>query len=370
MMVENMKLILCTLFDSNYLDKGLVLIDSLKRVCKNFVLYVLPMDEKCSCVLKNLKISGVIVIEYSLFEDDDLKKVKTERSHAEYCWTCTAKLISFVLEYYNEEICTYIDSDLYFYSDPSELIQNMLEKNKSVQIIKHNFCKYERKYKEKKCGVYCVEFNTFLNEKNSKKVLESWIKDCLTDCSYEKNEEVLGDQKYLNNWPQRFGCIDISANLGAGVAPWNVNRLKILPGPSGAEIFDKETKATYKLIFFHFQNLRFIEKSAVYCCEVIPWNYMGLKKIYEDYLKEILKKKDFLKEQYGIDLMLKQHPVESGMMPIQHIPFGRRCARELKKGFRYFGRFIIEKIKMKINYYLYYKRMKKIIIKYGDDKNE
>ena len=47
-------MIFCTLFDSNYLDKGLVLLDSLKRLNIDFKLYVLAMNDKCYEVLSDV----------------------------------------------------------------------------------------------------------------------------------------------------------------------------------------------------------------------------------------------------------------------------------------------------------------------------
>ena len=45
----------CTLFDSNYLDKGLVLCKSMNNVMPEFKLYILAMDDKCTEILKNLQ---------------------------------------------------------------------------------------------------------------------------------------------------------------------------------------------------------------------------------------------------------------------------------------------------------------------------
>ena len=115
----------CTLFDSNYLDKGLVLYESMTKVMGNFKLYILAMDEKCEEILKSMNLSNIIVISLKEFEDNELLEIKTKRARAEYCWTCTASLIDYVLKNYNETYCTYVDSDLYFYENPQILIGEM-----------------------------------------------------------------------------------------------------------------------------------------------------------------------------------------------------------------------------------------------------
>ena len=44
---EENRMVLCTLYDSNYLDKGIALYYSLIKLEVPFKMYVLPMDEKC-----------------------------------------------------------------------------------------------------------------------------------------------------------------------------------------------------------------------------------------------------------------------------------------------------------------------------------
>ena len=66
-----MKTILCTLYNSLYLDKGLVLYDSLCECAKDFKLYVLCMDDKCYEVLTDLNQEHHIPVRLSDFEKGD-----------------------------------------------------------------------------------------------------------------------------------------------------------------------------------------------------------------------------------------------------------------------------------------------------------
>lgn len=306
-----MKLVLCTLFDSNYIDKGLVMYSSLEKVCDEFALYVLPMDEKCSEILKTLNLSHMVILDYKDFEDADLRKVKQERSRAEFCWTCTGKLIKYVLEKYSEKICTYIDADLYFYADPQQLIDEMIEDHASVQVIKHNFSKKERKIRENADGIYCVQFNTFLNNKEGHAVLNEWINDCLNECSYGKTEGVLGDQKYLEKWPSEYDYINICQNMGAGVAPWNINRFDWESFIFSGRLSDRETKRSFDLVFYHFQDLVYRDEYNVECCYVLKKNLKIVKSLYSDYLYEIVRVKKMLNNRFDLDIQIKVHPAKS-----------------------------------------------------------
>ena len=88
----------CTLFDSNYLTRGLAMYKSLKEHCDAFHLYIFPFDNKCSDILKKLNLEKATIISLEDFEDDALLEVKSSRSRAEYCWTCTSSAILYILE--------------------------------------------------------------------------------------------------------------------------------------------------------------------------------------------------------------------------------------------------------------------------------
>ena len=63
----------CTLFDSNYLDKGLVLHQSLESaINESFKLYVLAMDQKCYQILKCMNLKHTHVISLEEFMDEEL----------------------------------------------------------------------------------------------------------------------------------------------------------------------------------------------------------------------------------------------------------------------------------------------------------
>ena len=124
-----MTTVLCTLYNSLYLDKGLVLYDSLCECAKDFKLYVLCMDDKCYEVLTDLKQEHHIPVRLADFEDGDsaLLEAKSNRPMGEYCWTCSSSFIRYVLNHYSEDSCTYIDADMAFYNDPQILIDEMME---------------------------------------------------------------------------------------------------------------------------------------------------------------------------------------------------------------------------------------------------
>lgn len=299
---------LCTLFDSNYIDKGLVLYKSLEKYASHFTLYVLAMNDKCYEVLTDLSYDHLIPIKLGDFENEDLLRVKTERGVGEYCWTCSSSLIKYVLDTYQPNFCSYIDADMAFYADPIVLIEEMLARNASVSIVGHRFCSYNKSLADK-VGTYCVECNTFKNDGNARSLLNIWIGQCLEHCSIDGDGVYWADQKYMDNWVKDYEYVIETHNLGAGVAPWNIAQYQLSYGDDSHVVL-KCRGEKCNLLFYHFENLMYLSLKevniSVYGCWGISDRLVDF--LYHKYLVEIDKTKTFLREKYGLDILIKSHP--------------------------------------------------------------
>src|SRR5512143_3434249 len=87
----------CTLFDSNYLLKGVAMLRSLSRHCPEAHVHVLCMDDQTQHILTQLALPNTTCIPLSELEDDCLLSAKTDRIVAEYCWTLSPCLPCYVL---------------------------------------------------------------------------------------------------------------------------------------------------------------------------------------------------------------------------------------------------------------------------------
>ncbi len=247
----------CTLFNINYLARGINLYNSINKVSKNFKLYIFAFDDLTLNYLRDLKLKNVVIISLKEFEDIKLKIAKKKRTQTEYFWTCTGSTILFLFKKYKIKSCTYLDADLYFYKDPKILIEE--KKNTSCIITKHN---YSAKYDQtKKSGIFCVQFMFFKNDKIGNKILKDWRKQCLKWCFNRFENNKFGDQKYLDNWPKKYENIHILQNLGGGVAPWNVQQYKLL---NKSKLQNRNDKLNFDLIFYHFHNLKFVNSEITY----------------------------------------------------------------------------------------------------------
>ncbi len=291
----------CTLFDSFYLDKGLALYNSLERVTDNFKIYIYAFDDKAYEVLTSKKLEHAVIIHKDRLEETYpiLKKLKQERSKAEYNWTCTPVSIEYVLDHYDEPNCTYIDADLYFFSDPQILLDEINQNKANVVITPHRFTNsLKDKRLQNRSGKYCVEFNYFDTAEDSRKVLSWWRDKCFDWCFHIYEKDRMGDQKYLEKFPELFSGVHELENLGGGVAPWNLAQYEYTDRNSkfNAPILrEKATGNEFPVVFYHFQSMRYISENFI----IIRSETHSKKTkdaIYRPYLKEIESIRKQLKE--------------------------------------------------------------------------
>jgi hypothetical protein len=265
--------------------------ESLSKHCSNYHLYVFAFDEKCHAVLNELNLPNITVISLTEFEDANLLAVKPSRSRVEYFWTCTPATILFCVEKFKLDHCTYLDADLCFYSDPIILFEEMGEK--SVLIVEHRYTP-GFDYSET-CGKYNVQYMVFKNNNAGLEVLRWWYYACLDWCYSRFEDGKLGDQKYLDDWAERFKQVHVLQNEGGGVAPWNVQQYRIVQ--SNPIIFaNRKTKFQFALVFYHFHNLAFYTNNLVqFTTPLLILSGQVQKKIYYPYVRMLLRIADTIR---------------------------------------------------------------------------
>lgn len=206
----------CTLFDSYYIHKGIATYLSLEKVATDFHLYVMAFDRDCYDKLRSLSFMHMTVELLDDFETPDLLAVKSTRNRAEYCWTCSPAICWHFLNKYNLPSITYIDSDLFFISDPKIIFDEIGDR--SIAITEHNNVDSSRS------GRFCVQFNYFKNDEEGRSSLKWWRDSCVEWCFARFEDGKFGDQRYVERFPERYKSLCIVANRGAGIGPWNMNR--------------------------------------------------------------------------------------------------------------------------------------------------
>ena len=249
----------CTLFDIHYFSRGLALYYSLEKKCPDFHIYIFAFDSTTLELLTGMKLSKATIISLNEFEDNELLRIKPTRTIAEYCWTCTSSTILYILEKYNVENCTYLDADLFFYSSPKPIFDEMGEM--SILITEH---RYSPQYnKQLKAGKYCVQFVTFRNNNDGLTALRWWRTRCIEWCYARYEDGKFGDQLYLEDWTERFKGVHVLRHLGGGLAAWNIQQYvfeKVNDNITGTEIL---TGRKFEAIFYHYHYLKFYTNNKI-----------------------------------------------------------------------------------------------------------
>lgn len=275
-----------TIFDKNYLPSGLCLYRSLEKFHNEFTLWVLCMDEDVDYQLSTYDLSNIKLIKLSEVETEELLRVKSGRTKAEYCWTLTpfAPKIVFDRDSLIDRV-TYLDADLYFFDSTKKIFDEFKRSRSHVLITEHGYA--NRYDKSKKSGIYCVQFMVFRNTTQARKVLSWWQGKCIEWCFNRCEEGKCGDQKYLDDWPQRFGNeIHVLTNLSLTLAPWNLER------------FLGQINQGYRPTFFHFHGLRIISRDRIR----LFFGYKIPKKgmvYYREYIEMMIKVIAEIKSRFG-----------------------------------------------------------------------
>ena len=240
---------LCTLFDVTYLARGLALYRSLERVSAPFRLHVFCMDAPAKALLDRMQLPHMVTIGIDELErfDPQLLAIKAARTVAEYCWTATPAVCLFVLDRHPDiERITYLDADLLFSGDPSVLFEECPAA--SVLIVPARYPPGREEW-QAQFGTYAVQFNAFRNDARGLLALRWWRDRCLEGCSSLSAEYWFGDQKYLDDWTERFEGVHAVRHVGAGVGPWNAPQYRFTRAGNRV-LVDGEP-----LIFYHHQSL-------------------------------------------------------------------------------------------------------------------
>ncbi|HLP15684.1 MAG TPA: hypothetical protein VK470_05465 [Bacteroidota bacterium] len=235
----------CTYFDKNYYSRARALYESLRRQKTSFVLYALCLDGESERRVRALGFDNFIPIGLSELEssDPELAQSKTTRSKVEFYFTCTAALCRFVMERFTAvALLTYLDADLYFFAHPEPIFREL--EGASIGIIPHRYSLLASVHKRH--GIYNVGWVSFRRDEEGLACIHRWREQCIEWCYDRVEDGKFADQKYLEQWPERFTRVRVIAHKGANVGSWNIANDVM------REVQGRLYVGDVPLIFFHF----------------------------------------------------------------------------------------------------------------------
>ena len=275
----------CTYFDDNYLSRGLALYHSLQRHAPGARLWVLCLSEACHKVLTELNLPHLVPVRLSDFEaaDPEVAATRSTRSTIEYYFTLSPAWILFVRSSEPDaEWVTYLDSDLFFFAGPDPIYEEL--RDAAVAIIPH---RYPQKIARlRKFGTYNVGWVGLRNDPDGVAVIRWWREKCIDWCHDYVDGDRFADQGYLDAFPGMSPRVKSIENVGANLAPWNIDNYRIDFRDDRVTI-----DARTPLIFFHFQGLKkglcwFVFSS--HRRYRAPFSSVTRRHIYKPYIDELL----------------------------------------------------------------------------------
>lgn len=238
----------CTLFDKNYLSRGLALYASLRRHHASAQVVILCLDQSTHKALSALALTAVTLVYLGDLEtyDPQLAAVRGARLPAEYYFTCKSALMRYILQHHGVTRLTYLDSDLLCFSNPLALFDAY--PNATVMLTPHRFPEYLRD--REKYGLFNAGWVSTSADAEGRRFVDWWRDLCLEYCELKVSGENFADQRYLDRVTAAFPRAVALSHHGVNVGPWNLAAARIEGSGSGVRV-DGDP-----LVFFHFHGVR------------------------------------------------------------------------------------------------------------------
>jgi len=275
----------CTYFDHRYAPKGLAMWRSLKACRPSAVLHVLCLNDACREMLDTLRLQDMHLYSLDALEADepDLLQARANRSLLEYYFTLTPYLPLYIFRTHSEiSRLTYLDADLFFFADPQPILDEVGDR--SIAAVEHRFP--ERLADLEIYGRFNVGWLTFTNDSTALACLDTWRRQCVDWCFDHVEPGRYGEQKYLDDWPNRFPGLHVIQHRGANVAPWNLDRAEISQDGDEVRVGDQ------RLLFFHAHGFQPASPGQPHALNLEPYGVEATplltRTLFEPYEKALL----------------------------------------------------------------------------------
>ncbi len=252
-----------TFFDSSYAARGLVLIDSLRQVGDSSPIMIVCFDDDARAAVLALADSAVTALDVAELERrfPELAAVRTQRTRAEYFFTCTPYVTLLAAELVAVDgWAVYLDADMWFAGSTAALYAELdapaTGQPADVGIVAHEF-RADRPSLNR-FGRFNVGWVSFRNNERGLAVLRWWAEQCLRRCRDEPADGLFADQGYLDSFPDFGPHVRQISHPGVGVGPWNLHARRFtLTADGDVRCNDAD------LICYHFHGLRHIGRRYV-----------------------------------------------------------------------------------------------------------
>jgi hypothetical protein len=269
------RIALATISTANYWPYTAVMLESLARVCPEWEVYVLALNE-----IPQSDLAGRV----NIVRAEDIWGEDTELCRARmnlFEWACASKprLLRYVLDQTEASLAMYADSDTEFFAPPHSICvaagSIILTPNVSA-IQECESAAWERTHLH--YGSFNGGFLAVRDTAEGRSFLQWWDDRITRYCCTEPWLDIFSDQRWLDLVPGLFSGVVIDRSPTLNVAVWNVR---------GREL--RLTGGTYwvgdaPLCFFHFHRVRLDMDMEAYLAEVN--HHPAVSQLVKDYLEK------------------------------------------------------------------------------------
>ena len=245
--IKKLVLQFCSISTVSHLHKTYALADSLAKY--DAVLHVLVVDgAEANHFPANVRLYGLQIFDNQPLAQQILSKYKHKTDKLR--WALKPLFMLQVLT--NNAKVIYVDNDIYFYSNPDFLFDELNENN--VLLTPHFYPSnpasnqnwLEANYR---VGLYNAGF-IGANQK-AQEALIWWAKCCLYSLKKAYWRGMFDDQKYLDLLPVKFNKVQVLKHPGCNLAGWNDEELELTREENGGITINQKQA----IVFIHFAAL-------------------------------------------------------------------------------------------------------------------
>ncbi|MDF2675658.1 MAG: putative Glycosyltransferase [Clostridiales bacterium] len=275
------------IYRKDYLYKGLVLYESMKKHDGSFKFFLICMDDESLELLNKMKLIDLIPVSIRDIEvfDTRIPELKGQRGEKTYIWTAKASAALYIFDKYKEvDHVIWVDGDTEFLSNPEPIYEEW--KDYSVLLTAERFVG-EYEYLGHMVGFYNTGFMGFKRDEIGIKCLE-YFRERLQE--WKNSEEEQGnwnDQLYVDDWLVRFPKVGVTNHDGINLTPFIAGRINE-EQHSHVNIKDgiphiKDTP----IVLYHFMALKYYDGNDFDLCYYwMKFDHHTINELYIPYFKK------------------------------------------------------------------------------------
>jgi hypothetical protein len=269
------RIAVATISTANYWPYTAVLLESLARVCPDWKVYVLALNElpesELTATVKILKAEDI------WGSDTDLCRARLNL----FEWACASKarLLRLLLND-SASLAVYVDSDVEFFAPPDSVCASAGSIVLTPNVAATEECEsavWERTHLQ--YGTFNGGFIAVRNTEAGRSFLDWWDKRITRYCCTDPWLDIFSDQRWLDLVPGLFSGVVVDRSPSLNVATWNVRGRELRVADGQYWVGDKP------LSFFHYHRVRLGMDAGSYLAEVD--HHPAVCELVEGYLNKV-----------------------------------------------------------------------------------